>query len=72
MTNIVIDQEILEMAYGQRTIIRLDELCSCGELRSDHLSPQDRGPCLESGCKKFTWVGMTLIADTDNIEELRC
>lgn len=43
---------------------RIDELCSCGRLKSEHqptiwhgkAMSEGHGQCAESRCPKFTWV----------------
>lgn len=37
----------------------IDEVCVCGELRSEHADTLafGHGPCLRAGCPKFAWIG---------------
>ena len=38
----------------------IDEKCSCGHLRSDHINSAfqiGHGFCCVCGCKQFTWIG---------------
>lgn len=56
---------------------RVDEVCTCGHLKSKHRGLNEHGICSMCECGFFTWAGMVykeilVLSDGDNVlQELR-